>query len=628
MKAANTPSLLQHPFHEHALIFQELSESFHLKCKICGFSVKGGPAYHCIEYCEFFLHKSCAELPPEIQHPSHPQHPLVFSSCSSQRFRCYGCRNALRGKRYQCYDCEIHLHAGCAAATLPPPKEEEEHKDEQKHKDKDHHEEDMIEHFAHNHPLASFHVDAPNYIRCWACERRISGRVYGCRACIFVLHESCALAPREIMNHPFHPQHPLTLLADLKCKIECDVCQYKPPFAYNCNECDFFLDVKCAVSIVHPPPRDHDQSRSTDDRRDQIHHFSHPHQLTSFHTKPEFPARCDVCKEGISGDFYCCPYCLFLLHPSCAELTEEIVHPLHPDHPLIWQEGRLKCSFCPDYVDDFGFKCGECSFCLHLECALQTLSATKEELTLKSELLHKHPMRLQSLTGRPGYRSVCIVCSELAAEGLFYVCTNNCDLMIHKTCAELPRESEHPIHPQHPLLLSSEPLDKSNTCFACLESCGGFTYYCDYCKIQFHAHCAMRRPTLKHPRHEHSLSYFDKIGRELYRAQCNVCYDYCRIDFYRCVPCNYNLHFSCLPLPPSAKHEFHFHQLVLRDRVVDEHYDYEEQYCDVCETLRNPELGVYYCEECNYAAEIDCVIPKVSPTSQNSTTFLILRSIK
>ncbi|OWM81949.1 hypothetical protein CDL15_Pgr027147 [Punica granatum] len=64
-----------------------------------------------------------------------------------------------------------------------------------------------------------------------------------------------------------------------------------------------------------------------------------------------------------------------------------------------------------------------------------------------------------------------------------------------------------------------------------------------------------------------------------------------------------------------------FHPLVLRDRVVDEHYDYEEQYCDVCETLRDPELGVYYCEECNYAADIDCVIPKVSPTSQNFTTF-------
>ncbi|OWM66988.1 hypothetical protein CDL15_Pgr000440 [Punica granatum] len=499
---------------------------------------------------------------------------------------------------------------GCAAATLPPP--EAEHKDEQEH------EEEIIQHFAHEHPLASFHVNATNWICCEACNWQISGRVYGCRACIFVLHESCALAPREIMNHPFHPQHPLTLLFDGK-----NVLLNDSRFGYDCNECGFILDVNCAVSIMHPPPRN-DQSRSTDDRRDQIHHFSHPHQLTFLHAKAKLLATCDVCEEGISGDFYCCPDCLFLLHPLCAKLRQEIVHPLHPDHPLICRPSHLKCSLCSNDIkhDGFGFECEECPFGLDVGCALLTLSATKEELTLNSELLHKHPMRIQFLTEEHDCESGGIVCCECPAEGLVYVCTDDdCDMMIHKTCAELPRESEHPVHPQHPLLLSNEPPDKSNPCFACLESSRRFTYCCDYCKIQFHAHCAMRRPTLKHPRHEHSLSYFDKIGRELYRAQCNVCYDYCRIDFYRCVPCNYNLHFSCLPLPPSAKHEFHFHQLVLRDRVVDEHYDYEEQFCDVCETLRNPELGVYYCEDCNYAADIDCVIPKVSPTSQNSTTF-------
>ncbi|XP_031397469.1 uncharacterized protein LOC116208263 [Punica granatum] len=505
---------------------------------------------------------------------------------------------------------------GCAAATLPPP--EAEHKDEQEH------EEEIIQHFAHEHPLASFHVNATNWICCEACNWQISGRVYGCRACIFVLHESCALAPREIMNHPFHPQHPLTLLFDGK-----NVLLNDSRFGYDCNECGFILDVNCAVSIMHPPPRN-DQSRSTDDRRDQIHHFSHPHQLTFLHAKAKLLATCDVCEEGISGDFYCCPDCLFLLHPLCAKLRQEIVHPLHPDHPLICRPSHLKCSLCSNDIkhDGFGFECEECPFGLDVGCALLTLSATKEELTLNSELLHKHPMRIQFLTEEHDCESGGIVCCECPAEGLVYVCTDDdCDMMIHKTCAELPRESEHPVHPQHPLLLSNEPPDKSNPCFACLESSRRFTYCCDYCKIQFHAHCAMRRPTLKHPRHEHSLSYFDKIGRELYRAQCNVCYDYCRIDFYRCVPCNYNLHFSCLPLPPSAKHEFHFHQLVLRDRVVDEHYDYEEQFCDVCETLRNPELGVYYCEDCNYAADIDCVIPKANLEKRRQMEDTMLKQL-
>ncbi|XP_031396125.1 uncharacterized protein LOC116207356 [Punica granatum] len=545
---ANTPSLLQHPKHKHALIFQELSESFSLECNICRLSVKG-LAYHCID-CEFFLHKSCAELPPEIQHPSHPQHPLVLSKLcwdSSARTPCYGCPSSLLADYYGCHACKIELHVGCAAATLPPP-EEEEHKDE----------EEMIEHFAHDHPLASFHVDVPNSIKCKACERWISGRVYGCRACIFVLHESCALAPREIMNHPLHPQHPLTLLVDSKPSFLCNVCRCSYSFAYRCKECDLFLDLGCADVFVHPPPRD-DQS-STDDRRDQIHHFSHPHQLTRLHVKPELLATCDVPGEVISGDFYGCPDCLFLLHPLRAKLTQEIVHPFHPDHPLIYQpDQEIECSFCFGYEGDIGFECGDCGFGLHAACALQTLSATKEELTLNSERLHKHPMSLDFEAEQLGLGELDIVCCKCPDEGPVYVCTDDvCRAKIHKTCADLERESELPIHPQHPLLLSSEPLNKSNPCVACLESPWGFTFYCDYCKIQFHARCAMRRPTLKHQRHEHSLSYFERIGHELSRSQCNVCYNDCRIDFYRCVPCNYNLHFNCLPLPPSAKHEFHF----------------------------------------------------------------------
>ncbi|PKI49171.1 hypothetical protein CRG98_030449 [Punica granatum] len=47
----------------------------------------------------------------------------------------------------------------------------------------------------------------------------------------------------------------------------------------------------------------------------------------------------------------------------------------------------------------------------------------------------------------------------------------------------------------------------------------------------------------------------------------------------------------------------------LSDRVVNDFYD--EQYCDLCETTRHPENGVYYCDGCRCAAHIDCVIPEV-----------------
>ncbi|KAE8720976.1 hypothetical protein F3Y22_tig00017792pilonHSYRG00044 [Hibiscus syriacus] len=33
--------------------------------------------------------------------------------------------------------------------------------------------------------------------------------------------------------------------------------------------------------------------------------------------------------------------------------------------------------------------------------------------------------------------------------------------------------------------------------------------------------------------------------------------------------------------------------------------------CDMCETERNPDIQVYYCEECNFIAHIDCVLFEV-----------------
>ncbi|PKI49169.1 hypothetical protein CRG98_030447 [Punica granatum] len=65
--------------------------------------------------------------------------------------------------------------------------------------------------------------------------------------------------------------------------------------------------------------------------------------------------------------------------------------------------------------------------------------------------------------------------------------------------------------------------------------------------------------------------------------------------------------------------------MVLRDRVVDDFYD--EQYCDLCETTRHPEYGVYYCDECRCAAHIDCVIPTVNTGLRKPVEDLTLRKL-
>ncbi|OWM67317.1 hypothetical protein CDL15_Pgr000769 [Punica granatum] len=226
--------------------------------------------------------------------------------------------------------------------------------------------------------------------------------------------------------------------------------------------------MESAVSMMHPPQ---DDQSSMDDRR-EIHHFAHPHCLTYCHAKPELHATCKVCLKNISGGFYCCTECrCFWLNVSCAEFPQEIVHPLHPDHPLICEAGSLKCSLCSHYCD-FGFKCRECPFGLHVGYALRSLSAMKEDLSESRLFEHvlEHPMRLRCVEDRNG-SSVCRVC-DWPLRGLAYACQKNtCSTQIHKACAELiGDESKHPIHPQHPLVLSDQQSNTSDPCSACLQS--------------------------------------------------------------------------------------------------------------------------------------------------------------
>ncbi|OWM67321.1 hypothetical protein CDL15_Pgr000773 [Punica granatum] len=428
-----------------------------------------------------------------------------------------------------------------------------------------------------------------------------------------------------------------------------------------------------------------------------LQHPYHEHGLILQELSQNFTWRCYTCKRYVEGGWaYHCIDCNFFLHKSCAESPPEIQHPSHPQHPLELISSEIVESIHLDLPLIRKAGSIKCSLCFNEGYALRSLSVPKEDLseTRLFEHVHEHPMRLQCVEG--GYRSSgCHVC-KWPLRGLAYASEKNfCPTAIHKACAELiGHESKQPIHPQHPLVLSDQQYYTSDPCSACLHSYhdillkghySPFVLHCDYCQIHFHARCALGRPTLKHQRHEHSLRYIAQMGRGLNGGKCNVCYENCRIDFYTCVTCNYNLHYNCkhlldkflnkngpnsdsnpyatqkfklmgywaivfykLPhfflfnrrgtlcplaspiflqqhLPPFVKHERHIHPMVLRDRVVDDFYD--EQYCDLCETTRHPEYGVYYCDECRCAAHIDCVIPTVNTGLRKPVEDLTLRKL-
>jgi hypothetical protein len=111
---------IQHFSHEeHPLMFVEEFENDEkiqvIVCSGCDKSVCG-PTYKC-SHCNFFLHKSCAELPREIHHPLHPYHTLSIRAPA--RNSCDACRKSCeRCFFYRCNRCDFDIDIECASSWL------------------------------------------------------------------------------------------------------------------------------------------------------------------------------------------------------------------------------------------------------------------------------------------------------------------------------------------------------------------------------------------------------------------------------------------------------------------------------------------------------------------------------
>ncbi|KAM6586511.1 hypothetical protein CsatA_009116 [Cannabis sativa] len=84
--------------HEHPLLLIKdvinTSNIMSIKCKLCSRStIAGDPFYGC-DSCQYYMHKSCAELPPQIYHSFHPAHPLFLLTSISILF-CHSCKRVV-----------------------------------------------------------------------------------------------------------------------------------------------------------------------------------------------------------------------------------------------------------------------------------------------------------------------------------------------------------------------------------------------------------------------------------------------------------------------------------------------------------------------------------------------------
>ncbi|OMO79618.1 Zinc finger, PHD-type [Corchorus olitorius] len=289
--------------HEHPLILlneednqqtkqsnQSEEEGEEAYCFRCGEEVlPSAPRFRCAECNGFYLHKLCAEAPLEINHPYHPNHPLLLQTdpYPSGGWRCDFCDKSGEKFVYHC-SCGLDFHIKCALFTYNIAQRNLKE----------------LEHVAYEDPTTKNDEQLENLGDCFGCWESLANSVYFSLDCGFNLHKKCTELPLEI-NHMCHRKHPLLLQFNAKQfndkRPSCKICQHtqRRGFVYCCSLCEFVVRIQCLSASPSPIIEDK----------------GHPHPFTLFWRRAPFI--CDACGTEGNGVAYLCD-CKIVAHVNCA----------------------------------------------------------------------------------------------------------------------------------------------------------------------------------------------------------------------------------------------------------------------------------------------------------------------
>ncbi|CAL5441943.1 unnamed protein product [Camellia sinensis] len=500
---------IQHFIHEHPLIFHKLNPDDCLVCRNKNHLRSGG--YSCRErFCFplYNIHVRCAKLQREMVHPFHPKHSLTFqmtspnaassssSSSSVVSFKCDACGPIPRSSNYfHCSDCGFNLDPCCA----------------------------LLKH-TETRNVQDSQIQRQPINGSWICV---------CLECNCLLDESCAQWPSQI-DHPLHPQHPLTLLVHHhfdSASNRCSACgKVLVGFSFHCSDCNFSLDPCCASLIPLPSQNSQGRARGREEEEEeeefQIQQLSHRHPLIPCEmTKKGYTITCDACQllfEENSSVVYVCLKCKFLLHKSCADLPLKVKHSFcHQQHALTLIEysirqsedlfvkekpyirpissgkahefkGELECHACTKFDSGFAYVCRnpKCGIFFDIRCPVS------KPWFIKSEI-HHHP--LPFFNDRPRWL-YCTVCNRIINFTPFFRCVE-CEFNLHPCCVPKLPPTAKDEHHRHPLTLTNSPITDNPYenvlfefyCDACEERRHLYepTYYCEECHYVAHVHCLL-----------------------------------------------------------------------------------------------------------------------------------------
>ncbi|XP_060973573.1 uncharacterized protein LOC133038932 [Cannabis sativa] len=240
---------------------------------------------------------------------------------------------------------------------------------------------------------------------------------------------------------------------------------------------------------------------------------------------------------------------------------------------------------------------------------------------------HQRPMNLVHEHDDSKNHAKCFVCQSVFSNSssAAYSCSSPyCKNFLHYSCANFQSKiNQHPSHhSHHPLILQ---FSKPRSCNLCCKKNRRLIFRCDRgCNFNLCTNCVVLNRMIRCQSHYHLLCFVEKAS---YEGVCHACQksytqwsghhhlipneiNQTKSFLFRCMECNFNLHFICGPLPFIIKYDYHIHALTLVDHLSDEDH-YDELYCDVCEQPRHPFFRVYYCKECNYTAHIHCLFDEI-----------------
>jgi hypothetical protein len=198
---------------------------------------------------------------------------------------------------------------------------------------------------------------------------------------------------------------------------------------------------------------------------------------------------------------------------------------------------------------------------------------------------------------------VCYMCKEPVLLGPAYKCSvsSECSFFIHKSCADLSPEINHPLHPDHTLSLRKLYDER---CGACGRfHVGAFFYNCDSCGFKLDIKCANHLPTNPNDCHQHE--FFPILKR--IQFNCEACGEEIKNIANLCSICKLFVHGICAGIPRIVKIVLHNHLLKLIYSLHEINKLGDIMFCRICGDKVNKEYAAYCCQQCSYILHTECL---------------------